>query len=213
MTKSATEQTNKTRILEAAAAEFAERGFDGARVDVIAKRAGINKALIYYYYKSKEELLVLLFQDTSSDICALLDSPKIKELDFLKPEGATLMINMFLDVLESRQNVIRVVLMEIAKRSPINTHIFTLLQSIMEKMFTLSNSQDFPILENRQTAMITEFFTGIMPILGYVAYHEIWMEQFSMEESALRAQFVESFLGSHFGYTIPGFPHSHCSNT
>ncbi|HNY29619.1 MAG TPA: DUF2087 domain-containing protein [Fibrobacteria bacterium] len=48
---------SKNRILEAARAEFAERGFDGARVDTIAKRAEVNKALIYYYYKSKNELL------------------------------------------------------------------------------------------------------------------------------------------------------------
>ena len=55
------ETDNKARILEAAAAEFAERGFDGARGDSIALRAGVNKALIYYYYSNKEELLDLLF--------------------------------------------------------------------------------------------------------------------------------------------------------
>lgn len=48
---------SKAKILEAARAEFAERGFDGARVDTIAKRAEVNKALIYYYFKSKTELL------------------------------------------------------------------------------------------------------------------------------------------------------------
>lgn len=48
---------SKEKILEAARAEFSERGFDGARVDSIAKRAEVNKALIYYYFKSKEELL------------------------------------------------------------------------------------------------------------------------------------------------------------
>ena len=43
-------------ILDAAAAEFAELGFDGARVDSIAKRAGINKAMLYYRVGDKEEL-------------------------------------------------------------------------------------------------------------------------------------------------------------
>ena len=36
------------RILDAAANVFSEVGFAGARVDEIAKRAGINKAMIYY---------------------------------------------------------------------------------------------------------------------------------------------------------------------
>lgn len=43
-------------ILDAAAEEFAEKGFDGARVDAIAKRAGINKAMLYYRVGDKEEL-------------------------------------------------------------------------------------------------------------------------------------------------------------
>src|SRR5256885_14133973 len=44
------------RILAAAAAEFAERGFAGARVDRIARRARVNKAMLYYYFRSKQEL-------------------------------------------------------------------------------------------------------------------------------------------------------------
>jgi hypothetical protein len=37
----------KARIFEAAADEFAARGFDGARMDKIAELAGINKRMIY----------------------------------------------------------------------------------------------------------------------------------------------------------------------
>src|SRR5581483_1507283 len=48
------------RILAAAAAEFAERGFAGARVDRIARRARINKAMLYYHFGSKERLYRVL---------------------------------------------------------------------------------------------------------------------------------------------------------
>jgi AcrR family transcriptional regulator len=44
------------RILAAAALEFAERGFAGARVDRIARRAHVNKAMLYYHFKSKNGL-------------------------------------------------------------------------------------------------------------------------------------------------------------
>ena len=44
------------RILAAAALEFAERGFGGARVDRIARRARVNKAMLYYHFKSKQGL-------------------------------------------------------------------------------------------------------------------------------------------------------------
>ena len=44
------------RILHAAALEFAARGFAGARVDRIARRARVNKAMLYYHFASKERL-------------------------------------------------------------------------------------------------------------------------------------------------------------
>lgn len=44
-------------ILEAALAEFTERGFDAARMEDIAKRAGISKGAVYLYFESKDALL------------------------------------------------------------------------------------------------------------------------------------------------------------
>ena len=44
------------RIVTAARDEFARHGFDGARVDQIARRAGVNKQLLFYYFHSKRGL-------------------------------------------------------------------------------------------------------------------------------------------------------------
>jgi len=49
-------EATRARLLEAAAAEFAEKGIAGARVDAIAGRAGVNKQLVYYYFESKDGL-------------------------------------------------------------------------------------------------------------------------------------------------------------
>lgn len=49
-------KVDEKAILDAAAEEFADKGFAGARVDEIAKRAGINKAMLYYRVGDKEEL-------------------------------------------------------------------------------------------------------------------------------------------------------------
>ena len=46
----------RDRLLAAAASEFAARGFDGAKVDRIAARAGINKAMLYYHFEDKAAL-------------------------------------------------------------------------------------------------------------------------------------------------------------
>jgi TetR/AcrR family transcriptional regulator len=46
----------RERILAAALKEFAAKGFAGARVDVIARRASINKRMLYHYFGNKEKL-------------------------------------------------------------------------------------------------------------------------------------------------------------
>jgi TetR/AcrR family transcriptional regulator len=43
-------------ILKAALREFAQLGLAGARVDVIARRAGVNKQVLYYHFGNKEDL-------------------------------------------------------------------------------------------------------------------------------------------------------------
>jgi TetR/AcrR family transcriptional regulator len=52
------------RILAAAAIEFAARGFAGARVDRIARRARVNKAMLYYHFHSKQGLYRALLRQT-----------------------------------------------------------------------------------------------------------------------------------------------------
>ena len=47
---------SRERILAAALKEFAAKGFAGARVDFIARRAAINKRMLYHYFGNKEQL-------------------------------------------------------------------------------------------------------------------------------------------------------------
>ncbi|MBX3430966.1 MAG: TetR/AcrR family transcriptional regulator [Hyphomonadaceae bacterium] len=49
-------------ILDAALEEFSARGFDAARMEDIAKRAGLSKAAIYLYFPSKVALLEALIE-------------------------------------------------------------------------------------------------------------------------------------------------------
>ena len=61
-------ETSKEKILNAAIAEFAMYGFDGARVDRIAKKAKINKAMIYYHFPSKEALYASILQGLAQTV-------------------------------------------------------------------------------------------------------------------------------------------------
>ncbi len=62
------------KILAAAAAEFSERGYAGARVDRIARRARVNKAMLYYHFASKQGLYRTLLRQTFGAIAAQLQA-------------------------------------------------------------------------------------------------------------------------------------------
>jgi AcrR family transcriptional regulator len=68
------QRDSKRLIAEAARIEFADFGFDGARIDRIAGRAGVNKQLLYYYFGSKtglyQDLIDMAFADLAADIGA-----------------------------------------------------------------------------------------------------------------------------------------------
>jgi len=51
-------QRTRKRILIAAAREFAKRGFDGARISEIARRARTSKQLIHHHFHGKEALFM-----------------------------------------------------------------------------------------------------------------------------------------------------------
>lgn len=53
---------SRLRILEAATRHFGEVGFDGARVDAIARAARINKQLLYHYFGNKDALFTQVLE-------------------------------------------------------------------------------------------------------------------------------------------------------
>ena len=62
--------SSRDRLLSAAAAEFAARGFDGAKVDRIAKRARVNKAMLYYHFANKAALYREILRDVFGSVAA-----------------------------------------------------------------------------------------------------------------------------------------------
>src|SRR2546421_10908011 len=64
------------RIVAAAREEFSRRGFDGARMDQIARRAAVNKQLLFYYFHSKRGLFTAVLARGAAELQqALADLP------------------------------------------------------------------------------------------------------------------------------------------
>ena len=56
-------QARRRRIQEAARSVFAERGYQGASIELIARAAQLSVGAIYLYFRSKEDLYVSLIED------------------------------------------------------------------------------------------------------------------------------------------------------
>ncbi|MFF3212086.1 TetR family transcriptional regulator [Streptomyces sp. NPDC002886] len=63
-------EAKKQLLFEAALAEFAEFGRAGARIDRMAKRAGISPGLVYSFYEGKAELFDAVFDQIVDMILA-----------------------------------------------------------------------------------------------------------------------------------------------
>ena len=69
----------RAEILSAATREFAEMGYERAKIEEIARRAGIGKSTVYEYFPSKSELLTAVlaeeFRSMNREFEAFFDKP------------------------------------------------------------------------------------------------------------------------------------------
>ncbi len=64
MVKVSKDISTEQKILDAAKQVFFDKGMDGARMQDIADKARINKAMLHYYFRSKEKLFETIFTES-----------------------------------------------------------------------------------------------------------------------------------------------------
>ena len=72
---------SQERILEAAMHEFAEHGYDGARVDAIVARASVSKNLVYHYFSNKEGLFIAVMEKVYTIMRAHHDDDLLQRME------------------------------------------------------------------------------------------------------------------------------------
>ncbi|MCL5128291.1 TetR/AcrR family transcriptional regulator [Algibacter sp. L4_22] len=68
------DENTEEQILDAAKSIFQSKGMDGARMQEIADKAGINKAMLHYYYRSKQMLFEAVFKNAFSLLAPQLNT-------------------------------------------------------------------------------------------------------------------------------------------
>ena len=191
----------KTRILTVAEKMFSELGFDGTRVDDIAKEAGVNKALIYYYFKSKNEILDTLFASLVEDVKKILIKNVIDTPYINHEESCRQLFDAYLSFIIEKRKIIKIAVVESSKSSSKNIIVMKIgnliIDAEIENVRKEFKAKGFYFPEDQQELLITEFFTGLMPLLGYALYMDEWMDFYNIGEEELREKFYNSFKKTH----------------
>ncbi|MDQ7904824.1 TetR/AcrR family transcriptional regulator [Phytohabitans sp. ZYX-F-186] len=134
----------RAEILEVATREFADRGYNGARVDDIAARTRTTKRMIYYYFGGKEQLYIAVLQRAYAQI---RQAEQTIDVDHLDPATAIRRLaEITFDHHEAHPDFIRLVSTENIHRAEhlsqahdlvtLNTPAIQLIQGILERGHT-----------------------------------------------------------------------------
>jgi AcrR family transcriptional regulator len=188
--------TSQSKILDAAEEVFAEKGFDGSRVDEIALKAGVNKALLYYYFDSKDDLLKALIQKNITETGEVLEK-EFQDIDFSNNDSMGKFIDKIIEFIENKKNVFRIITIEGLKIGAANTYIFELLDPIYQIVLNKIEKMGKKI-PDRIMFLVETFFIATVPMIVFLTLGDKWAEYHKTDVKEVREKFIKLFKGIHF---------------
>jgi AcrR family transcriptional regulator len=188
----------RNRILQAALKVFAEKSFEGSRIDEIAAEAGVPKSLIYYHFKNKSEMLEVLIQNFLAEYRALLQVG-IQDTHHQKAGEILNRTTHYRSFYASNVDLIRVILIESLKKSSAQPVIYQVAETFME-LDSQSALASGPETYDPQERLIAEFFTNIIPLFAFLCFHNSWSPYFNIEPQAYEALFTSILAQTHGAY-------------
>jgi AcrR family transcriptional regulator len=79
--KAATFEVQRAAILQAAANQFADKGFHNASMAELAKACGVSKPLLYHYYRDKDHMLFDIADSYMDQLLAIVTGVEVRELE------------------------------------------------------------------------------------------------------------------------------------
>jgi hypothetical protein len=104
----------KSKILKAAAEEFIEYGFYGARTKRIAEKAKVNKAMLHYYFSTKENIYKEVLNTVFNILIEKLNSIEandIKENNVEEKMGQ--IIDVYINLFKNYSSYVKLLIYEI----------------------------------------------------------------------------------------------------
>jgi len=191
----------KARILAVSENLFSEVGFDNARVDDIAKGSGVNKALIYYYFTSKEEILETLFASLIDDVKKILIKSVENTPDISQGDNYRQLFNQYIHFVAEKRKIIKIAIAESTKTSSNLSVVMELgnliINAEIENIRNAYKRKGLKFPRDMQELLVTEFFTGLMPLFSYAIYKDDWEKFYNITEEELQEKLYRSFKKTH----------------
>lgn len=197
------DKSTEEKIINASLDEFAELGYAGARVDSIAERGAVNKAMIYYYFKSKEKLYERILTDISTEIYGQI---KEASADGNEPiEQFYAIIGRYVDMLKLiDRRFMRIYMREIASggeffRKIAIPNLVLPVMSIVEPLFKKG-------VEKGEIRDLNPYMTFLQIIGGIIFFNiiRIPMEGSPVEGVIFKDNFYEEFSANMFSILKEG---------
>lgn len=189
----------KNRILQAAVKIFAEKSFEGSRIDEIANEANVPKSLIYYHFKNKDEILEVLIETFINEYVEIIKTAEKATHEEKKEQIPDRLKYGYKDFAQKNADLIRIILIDSLKKSTEKPVVFKLVEALIEteeRFSMLSKTENY----NRNERLVAEFFTSILPNCAYLCFAEPWVKYFSMDKTEFDELFVKIIAETHGSY-------------
>lgn len=192
------EPNARERILQTAVKIFAEKSFEGSRIDEIAQEANVPKSLIYYHFKSKNDILDALVAKFIEEYELLLSAVP-KETHQEKAEKLNgRMQKVYYEFGQKNADLIRVIFIDSLKKSKEQPILYKVLDAMIakEQESTDNPNIDYDIQERR----IAEFFTSFIPNYAYICFADSWMNYFAIDKEQFGKLYRKVYEETHGAY-------------
>ncbi|HEX3028038.1 MAG TPA: TetR/AcrR family transcriptional regulator [Clostridia bacterium] len=186
----------RERILQAATKVFANKSFEGSRIDEISKEANVPKSLIYYHFKSKDEILEVLTTNFINEYMGIIAAKPGETHQEKANELTGRMSSVYYDFGQRNADLVRVIFIDSLKKTKEQPILYKVIDAMIAKDMELSQDTDYDIQERR----VAEFFTSFIVNLAYVCFAESWTNYFNIGRKDFDQLYIKIYQETHGTY-------------
>ncbi len=187
-------ELTKEKILNAARDEFIEKGYEKAKMEDIAKRAGLTKVMLYYHFNSKENILKEIIIKTV-DLAKSGFNEEFSSLTDMYHFNFNIVKTKIENILKPNLEIIKLIIIENIKGNLNELIILEPLRNFFDNMINMFEKAGIKI-KDREELYIKIFFFQTAPLLFNLIFSTKFNHDFNIPSGKTDMVFSEKFVDS-----------------